>query len=120
MILNHLDMPGVSIPRPRGRGLGILRGEESGFTLPTRQDIQEWTTALNAEALYITNLIRQARGEPPVPPAYAAPQFNVGVTPETRNLILIAVFGALGYMMFMRGRGAQRSRSRARRRRQRR
>ena len=63
---------------------------------------QSMVTALNSEALYLTNLWRQARGLPPVNPSLSAPTVNVGLSPEAKQMLMVGGIGLVALLLLRR------------------
>jgi hypothetical protein len=70
--------------RRRGLGQAMPYGD---FDFGTAVD------AFNAEALWLSNVWRQAQGKPPIDPQYAAPGVNVSLSPESKNLLILLAVG---------------------------
>ncbi len=61
-------------------------------------------TAVNSEAVFLLNLYRSATGQAPLPPQSTAPTVNVGLSPEAKNMLMIAGVGLLAVFLLAKKR----------------
>lgn len=118
MLIDNTDAVGQPGAYLRKHGLGAISDVQS-FDLtnptiavdPTSLATQtpgaptDWgsvATGINTSLLYLTNLARQAQGLPPLSAAQVAPQVNVGLSPDTKNTVLLFGAGALAIYLFSR------------------
>lgn len=83
---SHRFLSGLSEVDPVAAAIDASVGD--GAATPT--ETTDWAkigTAINSETLFLTNLFRQSQGKPPLP-ANTAPTVNVGVSDDTKRLIV--------------------------------
>jgi len=107
---NTSAIPGLQSQQPqatlRKRGLmGLGAAHGLGQDAPVPSDANSWQEivgGVNSELLYLINIDRLTSGKTPIPAEHAAPSVNVGLTPETRNIALLAGAGILALFLFAR------------------
>jgi hypothetical protein len=77
------------------RTSGGVDGLGDGLTLPDTDTI----TKMNSEAVFLLNLQRTASGQAPLPVSSSAPTVNVGLSNESKALVL-GVGAVLAIMLF--------------------
>ena len=98
---NTSAIPGLQSQQPQAslRKGGLMGlGQEA----PNPADANSWQEivgGVNSELLYLINIDRLQSGKTPIPAEHAAPSVNVGLTPETRNVALLAGAGILGLIL---------------------
>ena len=103
MLLDNTHVMGAGFPNAALRRAGLMGvGQSIGIDTTAAGDtstpstFQDVLTGLNAEALYLTNIVRAQKGQAPLSASDYSPQVNVGVSQSTRNTALIVVAALLG------------------------
>ncbi len=91
MGLGELLDPATGLPVNPETGEPYTQGSTSGTSAPDATD--RAVALFNAESVFITNLIRQIQGKPPINPQTNAPRFNVGLATDTQKTLGYVVGG---------------------------
>jgi hypothetical protein len=112
MILNGMDsMNGarmdMRVPFHGGGLAGIDdgSGEESSALQDITGAIRDLVTSYNQQKILEANIDRAARGLPPINTSLLAPTYNVGLTSDTKNMLIIGGVVLAAILLLNGGRG---------------
>lgn len=110
---NTVMIRGASYETPqsffRGRNVGRVGWFQPQAPITESPSTTEMAiAALNSELIFIQDTVRAARGLPPLPRSDLQPSLQFGLTPETRNVLLIGLAGVLTVYLVSRRRRRRR------------
>lgn len=96
-----------------GNGLNLMGNRPSRRQLAGFDDLvnidwdnpQNVGAAVNAEVTWLVDMLRAAKGLPPLPRSQTQPSVNVGLSAETKNMLIIGGLGLAALFLLSRKRG---------------
>lgn len=109
MAFHGTSMNAGAIPFHRGgmRGLADASdgtGIDSSFLTTVTGDLKDLVTAYNQQQILNANIERAKQGLPPINTASIAPTYNVGLSPDIKNMLLFGGLALLAILFLKRGR----------------
>jgi hypothetical protein len=96
--------PGMSTDTGTSASSGASDSSASSILNSVLNSIGPVATAYNTQQIMNANLQRAQKGLPPLDQSAYAPQVSVGLSSDTKSMLMIAAIG-LGLLLFMRRRG---------------
>lgn len=97
---------GYGSPIPFQGMAGMEEGEtQSGVELrDIANNIKDLVTLYNQQQILNANIDRAKQGLPPINTAQIAPTYNVGLAPDTKNMLIIGGIALIAVLLLTKGR----------------
>lgn len=106
MILSDTYMnPRLAMAIPyHGVGLAGVDDGSSGTLQDITSGIRDLITAYNQQQILQANIDLAKQGKPPINTAQLAPTYNVGLAPDTKNLLILGGLALVAVLLLSRSR----------------